>query len=483
MPNILVTDSKEEFTPMVARLVQDLGITLHAISPSGEYVEQGCSDMNANLFEPLNEAIWSDNLRVRELANQIASDLAGIVVPVQDNASSAERYFSGTAQTMISALSRLGSLTNPATATPGRIQRIIANSDRARAELERARDFAGAAEQEALAQDMRDSADDVLGIIDSRPAYWTDILRPARQGLQAFDRAGPYARMGEYTTARISDVRTQPRIFLSIMTPLHRLEYDKVVISLATYNVFAACRIYRDGYPVHCILDEFNAMRIPHFDEQMNTMRGLGCSAEMYVQSKAGIEKNYGEVATRQILDNCDLIQWNAFDTLREAEECSKMLGEYHAKEFDANVEGGAFENVRFGLRDTSVPVRSPQQLMSMPKDECIVRVRGMRLSRLKKLFVWEISGLRGKLDENPLEGPMPRVRAKVRLLLTKRGVRVIRPRAPKALREERQPSVRRAPVLMIRSFGFVFVWLAIHFGLLAMEVDVTSWIRGLWYV
>lgn len=483
MPNILVTDSKEEFTPMVARLVQKLGMTLHAISPSGEYAEQGCSDMNANLFEPINEAIWSDVPRIRELANQIASDLAGVVVPNHDNASSAERYYNGNAQTLISVFNRLGSLTNPATATPGLVQRIVANGDRARAELERARDFAGTPENEALVQDMRDGATEILGIIDSRPEYWTDILRPARQGLRAFDRAGPYARMGEYTTARISDVRTRPRTFLSIMTPLHRLEYDKVVISLATYNVFAACRIYRDGYPVHCILDEFNAMRIPDFDEQMNTMRGLGCSAEIYVQSKAGIEKNYGEVATRQILDNCDLVQWNAFDTLGEAEECSKMLGEYHAKEFDANVEGGAFENVRFGLRDTSVPVRSPQQLMAMPKDECIVRVRGMRLSRFKKLFVWEIGGLREKLDENPLEGPMPRVRAKIRLLLSKRGVRVIRPRAPKSMREAPRRSVRRAPILMIRSFGFVFAWLVIHFGLLVMEVDVTSWVRVLWYV
>lgn len=200
----------------------------------------------------------------------------------------------------------------------------------------------------------------MLDLCEAKPDYFPQFLKAARDGLSLFEPTGPYAHMGENATARISDIRRVKDRVLFLMIPLHRIETDAKIISLLAYSVFRAAMIYPKGTHVHCVFEEFAALNIPNFNKKMVTMRGLGVSADMYVQSTAGIERNYGPLATEEILKNCDIKQFAGFDDFGEAENVSKMLGERHAKELDARIDKSASDNVSVGIRDASVPVMSP---------------------------------------------------------------------------------------------------------------------------
>ncbi|MEP2759004.1 MULTISPECIES: TraM recognition domain-containing protein [Alphaproteobacteria] len=479
--NLFSTDCKEESAKMLARGLREVGCNVMCISPDNTYAHSGCADMNANLLEPLIEAIWSDDHRIRQLTTPIASNIAKIGIPLPESNGGAERFFRGTSQTAACAIMIFHAVTERDGATLGRFYRTAADPDLAYETLERARDFRLGDDSNPIITDMRRMAGSVLSLASAKPEYWSQFLSPAQEGFRVFDDTGPYGRMGEYTNARISDLRRLPNQALFLMIPLRRLDNDGVVVSLTTSAVFTSAVIYPTGQPIHCELDEFNRMNIPGFDTIQNTLRGLNVSAAIYVQSKAGIEKNYGEVATRQILDNCDIVQWNAFDTLGEAEECSRILGEEAGKEYDANIDGPDFETVRFGVKDTSIPLRSPQQLLAMPKDEAIVRVRGMKPIRAKKLPYWDVAGLRKLIDENPLEGKPPRTRPKAKLDISRKGVRVVWPKPPRR-KDEAKKSSKRSPLTALSAFAFIYAWLGIHTVFWLNGIDVALLIRRFVY-
>jgi len=470
-PNLFVTDNKCEIAQQVVRGLKRCGIDIQMIDPEGVMAAYGYTDMNANLLEPLIECVWSSDPRIRAQSNLVATELFSICISTPESAGSSAVFFDNGGRDLGLILSTYSAHAHPETATFGRLYHTLSDPSRTKEALRTARDYRAGDYSDPLLNDLRDKAASMLDLCEAKPEYFPQFLKAARDGLSVFEPNGPYAHMGENTTARISDIRRVKNRVLFHMIPLHRIETDAKITSLLAYSVFRAAMIYPTGTHVHCVFEEFAALNIPAFNKKMVTLRGLGVSADMYVQSTAGIERNYGPLATREILENCDIKQFAGIDTYEQAEAVSKMLGERHAKEFDARIDKSAFENVGFSVRDAFIPVMSPQALMAMPRDEQIIKIRSVPALRCRMIPTWEVSGLGDDfLDPNPLEGPAPRVKPKAKIKISRAGVKLIWKKPPR--RSKPTPRARyRARMITPFTFAFALPWLAIH---------VCGWIYGI---
>ena len=457
--SIGVQDVKEEIGPMLAALAEqeELDFEIDFLNPKGSYGDL-CPPANYNCYEAALDCLWSDDPALQKNTTTFMRGYTDRVTPRPPPGSQNE-FFPNNGRRFYEVLQGDKMIDAPEVATPSQIYRTAADPEHARERVFKWAEKTSIGEHDHIALDVQRQARALKTILEETPKHLGDFLSYVTHPLQPFDQSGHLAGYGEYAISRFSDLRRKPKMIV-IMTPLSHLKDYGIYTSLNLYALILACKMVPDGLPLHLILDEFIAADLPDFDREMLAMRGLALSAEIYVQDRSALAAQYGEQAARTIFTQSDIKQFTALDTLNDAREVAAMLGEKQEKEFDANV-AERFEEVRFGLRDTGVPLMSPQALMSMPRDEQIIKIRGLRPIRAKKIPYWEIEGLRELLNPvNPLEGPMPEVPAKAKLKITNDAVQVLGPAVPDHFGDEAAQDPHRQRFFTASSFLWLYAWL-----------------------
>lgn len=132
-------------------------------------------------------------------------------------------------------------------------------------------------------------------------------------------------------------------------------------------------RLNKKRLPIHLrfLLDEFaNTGKIPEFQEKVATIRKYEISVTIILQSLQQM-KNLFENEWEAISGNCDnTIYLGGGADLTTTEWISKLIGKETRTVMNGSVKDGHME---MSYNRTGVELYTPEQLRTMPEDECIV--------------------------------------------------------------------------------------------------------------
>jgi type IV secretion system protein VirD4 len=156
--------------------------------------------------------------------------------------------------------------------------------------------------------------------------------------------------------------------------------------------------------PVTFIIDEFTNTKMKALVAQLTTMRGYGANCLIIAQSRSEIERKYGKLETRTILENCVIRQYFGFSSYEEAEQVSRAMGETLSI---ATSLGTSSDKLEFTGNYSTQKERlyPPEKLMTLPADEQIIYGKDFGYVHCKKVAQNQASPYCYDLEENKIEG------------------------------------------------------------------------------
>lgn len=137
--------------------------------------------------------------------------------------------------------------------------------------------------------------------------------------------------------------------------------------------------------PIRFLLDEFaNIGEIPEFTKKLATMRKYEISCSIILQNIAQIKTMYKD-DWQTILGNCDSFLFLGGQEYETVEYISKELGNATITVRDNSQSLGKNKNMNQSYKQTKRELMTPNELMTMSGDECILLIRGLNPFRSTK--------------------------------------------------------------------------------------------------
>lgn len=153
---------------------------------------------------------------------------------------------------------------------------------------------------------------------------------------------------------------------------------------IATYDLVEG----KDCRPVLLCLDEIGRTPIPDLDGYVSTVRSRHIYIQLYAQSFAQLEKNYGEKEAQTISANMDthiILRPNDKDTAADIEEWLGR-GSQFAESFNLRQGSELFSE---SLSEQGIPVMSARELQEMPEKYAIIFHRDYAPIKAHRLKWW----------------------------------------------------------------------------------------------
>ena len=138
---------------------------------------------------------------------------------------------------------------------------------------------------------------------------------------------------------------------------------------------------------VRFILDEFfNVGKLPNFDTMIATFRSLRISADIIVQSVAQLKEMYDDKQGK-IMSNCSITILLGANDLDDCKLFSELIGQTTVQSESINIDRkGIVQGSNGGsLSDNAESLLRPENIRTMPKDECLIIVNTSNPIRDKK--------------------------------------------------------------------------------------------------
>jgi type IV secretory pathway TraG/TraD family ATPase VirD4 len=194
-------------------------------------------------------------------------------------------------------------------------------------------------------------------------------------------------------------------------TELERLAPLIRVFCISLMKGLIACHDSVEGKgcrPVLFCLDEIGRTPIPDLDGYVSTVRSRNIFIQLYAQSFAQLEKNYGEKEAQTISANMDthiILRPNDNDTARDIEE---WLGRGSQFAESYNMRGGS-ELFSESLSEQGIPVMSARELQEMHEKYAIIFHRDYPPIKAYRLKWWQSSLLKKRQGiPPPMLHPLP---------------------------------------------------------------------------
>ncbi len=156
-------------------------------------------------------------------------------------------------------------------------------------------------------------------------------------------------------------------------------------------------------YPVRFLLDEFaNIGQIPDFTKKLATMRQYEISCTIILQSLAQIKTMYKD-DWESVVGNCDSFLFLGGQEMTTLKYISEMLGKKtivnRSKNRSRSAKGGSTGQ---GDNRTGMNMMDPNDIATMPKDECILIINGLNPFYDKKFDLTKHPHFRESGDVDP---------------------------------------------------------------------------------
>lgn len=398
--SIIVPDPKLELGVMLGRQLKAHGFEVWFANPTNGFAEL-CGDIELNPYQALVDATYADGER-RKDATKIAADYAELHYPTSKEEKNP--YFGHGSRRAIVAASLFQALADPGHCTPTDIYRLLADPGRFVKALSTAKNsLETPIKDDPLIDFLRGEAANLLHRADKNEENFGAFLEGATQRLLPFNQAGRLGGYGRTAIRNIAELRER-QVILFIMAPLSHMRDFSLFISLLNHNIIAACKMRPTGHPVHIVGEEALNYQFTDLVSDLETLRGLGVSADFYIQSFHGLIRRYGREAAQAIESYADVKIYAGLNALDRAQHVSSMLSEATIRKQDYSYQAVA-DSLGVSSRELGRRLMQPNEILTMPRGQSWVFVRGMNPMRLTMAHYGQIAPWRDWVDANPLEG------------------------------------------------------------------------------
>jgi len=407
--SLIVPDVKCELSVMLASALRKLGFEVWCINPAKLHLDK-LGDVELNPYQALIDAVYDDGTGQRD-AVKIAADIAALHLPVIKD----ERnpYFThGSRRAILVALLYLV-LADPANCTPTQLYRLLADPARFLKCCVDLQSFETSKASDPVLQVARLEARNMMHRAEKNEENFSSFLEGATQRLISFNPAGHLGDYGGGAIHSLSALRDR-QIVVFIVAPLSHLREFSDFISLLTHNVIGACKAKPNGHPVHIVGEEALNFRFHDLVGDMETMRGLAVTGDMYIQSFAGLERHYGKEAAAAIESYADVRIYAGLNSYARAKHVSDMLAEQTIRKQDGSYHTVEMDELNISSKETGRRIMTPDEVLSMPKGQAWMFARNMRPIRLQMLSYAQVSPWRDWVGESPITGTRLHAPAKI---------------------------------------------------------------------
>lgn len=404
--SLFIPDPKNELAPMLAPVLRQLGFDVWCVNPAGRHRDI-CPDTELNLYQGILDALYGDE-DARSDTIKIASDLAELHLPEEGDARN--RYFRNGSRRCIVVAILILALTDPARCTPSDAFTLMADPWTFLERITFVRESldTGRKDDPVVAY-LKGEAGNLIYRHKKNEENFASFIEGATQTLLAFNSGGRLAGYGREAVHNIAEMRHR-QVITFVMSPLSHTRDFAPMVSLLNQGLLEACKRDPAGHPVHIVGEEALNYRFADLASDMETMRGLKVSMDLYIQSFAGLTRKYGQQAAASIASYCDVMVYAGLTSFDRAKQVSDMLAEGTIRTQDYSYQA-VVKQIGVSSRETGRRLATADEVLAMPRDQAWVFVRGMRPLQLTMVPHWSVAPWSGWTLDNPIEGPRPRTR------------------------------------------------------------------------
>lgn len=400
--SLFIPDVKCELAPMLVGALRDMGIEVWCLNPAGAH-KTLCGDTPLNLYQGVVDAAHAPDA-FRQDAIKMAFDLAELHLPEHRSGESGNVYFRNGSRRCIAIAILSQALSDPARCTPSDVFALLGDPASFQKRLLFLRhELPRLLAADLIAEFLRTESGGLLRLFKDNPENASSFLEGATQRLLTFNQGGRMAGYGRAASHTIADMR-QRQIVAFVMAPLSHARDFAPVVSLLTHSLLEAAKRHPAGHPIHIVGEEALNFRFADLASDMETMRGLKISADLYIQSFDGLVRKYGREAASAIESYCDIKIYAGLNSLARARHVSDMLAESTIRRQDYSYRAEATD-INVSSRELGRRLMTPDDILAMDRDKAWVFVRGLRPLCLSMVDYGRISPWRDEVADNPLEG------------------------------------------------------------------------------
>lgn len=460
--SLFISDVKAELAPMLVAALRQLGFEVWCINPARTHPTI-CGSDEINLYQPVIDAVQAGD-DFRRDAIKLAIDIAEIHLPENKQGEDKNIFFRNGSRRCLIVTILTQAMLEPHRCTPADVFATLNSPTAFRErllflnyEIDKMLPYDG------IASFLKTEAASLLARERDNAEHFGSFVEGATQTLLSFSQGGRLAGYGRGAAARMSDLRER-QVICFVIAPLSHSREFMPVVSLLNMALLEAAKRNPMGHPIHIVGEEFLNYKFNDIVADMETLRGLKVSADIYIQSFQGLERKFGRPAASAIEAYCDTRIYAGLNSFDRAQRVSAMLANETVRCVNPSY-GFDVKEIQIANNETGRPIMTADEILAMPRSEALVFVRGLRPLRVRMVHYGEVDPWRDLVADNPLEGGRLRAGPKFRIAYSEVGrptdIRVtgVTPPSVSPPRRER----KGVPLIRPRNFAWCIPFAAIY--------------------
>lgn len=400
--SVFAPDVKLELAPMLLPGLKAAGVECWGINPTKAHLET-CGNVELGLFQAIIDAVYSETSNGRKDAVGIAKEIAQLLLPDKQGGSNST-YFSGGARRAIPIPVLLNALVDPAECTPGAAFAML-NDPNLFTEVLQTIDkkLEPMVEDDRIVEYLKSDARNLLSRAEKNEENFGSFLEWATQVLSPYNQAGYLSDYGRAPTNNIKEMCQRPIVAMPMLPFSHVTQFESFT-SILNANLLSAAKRNPRQQRIHLCCNEFLNYRFANVGSDLEVMRGLGITADFFIQSFSGLVRKYGQEAAASINDYCDVKVYAGLNSLERARYVSDMLSEGTIARQDYSYRA-APDEVNVSTKRMGRRLMTADEIMAMPRDQAWVFVKGMRPFKVQLKHYGHVYPWNQMVGNNPLEG------------------------------------------------------------------------------
>lgn len=397
--SLVIPDVKADLAPMLVRWLRELGKEVWCINPANLHIDR-TGNIEVGLYQPIIEAVYAEGDQ-RQLAMKLAADYAALHHPITNE----ERnpYFAHGSRRVIVVAILICCYLDPADTTPTAVYRLLADPALLLQLCRKIQKYQNIKGDDRVLEDLKREARNLLHRAAKNEENFASFLEGASQKFLSFAPSGMLGDYGAGAIHALSSIRDR-QIIVFIMTPLSAMREFADTISLINHAIVSAVKAKPDGRPLHIVGEEALNYRFADLVSDLETLRQYRVTIDLYIQSQAGLERHYGKTAAAAINAYADIRIYASLNDLTEAKSVSEMLSNATIQRQDISYQD-TVKDVGIAGREIARPMMTPDEVLSMPKNQAWMFVNGMHPVRLTMLSYAQVAPWNQWVDPSPITG------------------------------------------------------------------------------
>ena len=400
--SLFIPDVKAELAPMLMGALKALRIEVWCVNPAKLHMKV-CGDTELNLYQAVLDACHDEG-DFRKDAIKLALDLADLHLPEPSGGEDKNIFFRNGSRRCLVVGILSQAILDPAGCTPSDVFALLNDPSQFRKRLVQLRhQLPKMRPDDPIVAFLKSEAASLLDLIQNNAENAQSFIEGATQRLIAFNQGGRMAGYGRTASVNIAAMRER-QIAVFVMAPLSHARDFAPVVSLLNHSLLEVAKRNPAGHPVHIVGEEALNFRFSNLASDMETMRGLKISADLYIQSFDGLIRKYGRDTANAIEAYSDVRIYAGLNSYHRAKHVSDMLAEATIRRQDYSYKADVAD-IGVSSRELGRKLMTPDEILAMDRGDAWVFVRGLRPMRLAMIDYGRVAPWRNEVADNPLEG------------------------------------------------------------------------------